>query len=183
MKIHEEHCKESLSCMSVKTMQLLTQMILSYIVLCRWQRLNLQEMLEIDQELCMMEAFGNLGSGKKCRCLPTARFNANIQILDSFDSFTIQRSISRLQVRFISCYCSTAKDPVLKCNLFEKKATSDYDLEGFWAVHASMYIQRAWWICTYMFPEVYRARGSQPITKRITSLPPAAGKIALRFLS
>lgn len=122
MKIHEEHCKESLSCMSVKTMQLLTQMILSYIVLCRWQRLNLQEMLEIDQELCMMEAFGNLGSGKKCRCLPTARFNANIQILDSFDSFTIQRSISRLQVRFISCYCSTAKDPVLKCNLFEKKS-------------------------------------------------------------
>ena len=69
----------------------------------------------------MMEAFGNLGSGKKCRCLPTARFNANIQILDSFDSFTIQRSISRLQVRFISCYCSTAKDPVLKCTLFEKK--------------------------------------------------------------
>lgn len=81
--------------------------------------LNLQEMLEIDQELCMMEAFANLGSGKKCRCLPTARFNANIQILDSF---TIQRSISRLQLRFISRYCSTAKDPVLKCNLFEKNS-------------------------------------------------------------
>ena len=57
--------------------------------------MKLQETLEIDQELCMMEAFANLGSGKKCRCLPTARFNANIQMLDSF---AIQRSTSKLRV-------------------------------------------------------------------------------------
>ena len=77
MKIHEEHGKESLSCMSVKTLQLLTQMTLSYI--------------DCPMQVTTLEASGDVGNRPGALHDGGLRKSGKWQEVPLFTNCTIQR--------------------------------------------------------------------------------------------